>query len=72
LLLSGLKEIFEMSSQRLQLAQMRWWRCPSRRLLLLAEAADQSGVRSIVFIAQQFALAKGFDLQRIDDADRVA
>src|ERR1041385_5240791 len=47
------------------------WR-PGRRLLLFTEATDQTGIRAIVFIAQQFTLPKSFDLCRIDNADRVS
>src|SRR5690349_11012369 len=61
-----------MPSQGLQLAQLRWcWR-PGSGLLLFTETTDQSSIRTIILVAQQFALAESFDLGRIDDADCLA
>lgn len=71
LLLSGLKQILEMTSQSLQLAEMGWRRRPGSGLLLFTETTDQSCIRTIIFVAQQFALAESFDLGGIDNADDV-
>src|SRR5687767_10018643 len=61
-----------MTRQSLQFAEMRWRRLPGRWLLLFTEAADQTSIRAIVFIAQQFTLAKSFDLGGIDYTDCVS
>jgi hypothetical protein len=54
------------------LAQLRrWWR-PGRGTLFFAEAANQAGVGSIIFVAQQFALSESFNLGRVDDTYALA
>jgi hypothetical protein len=51
LLLSCLEEIFEMTSQSLQLAPMRRrWR-PGSWLLFLTKAPNQAGVRAVILVA---------------------
>jgi len=51
---------------------MRRRRLPGCWLLLFTEATDQSSIRAIVFIAQQFTLTKRFDLSGIDNTDCVS
>src|SRR5687767_11073718 len=61
-----------MTSQGLQFAEMgRWWR-PGSGSLFFAEATDECCIRTIIFVAQQFALAESFDLCWIAHADRVS
>jgi len=64
-----LDQIIEMTNERLQFSMLRLGRCPRLGIVTPGKTRDQHAVGAIGLVALQFALAKGFDLRRVDNTD---
>jgi len=64
-----LDQIIEMTNERLQLSMLWLGRCPRLGFMTPGKTRYQHAVGAIGLVALQFALAKGFDLRRVDNAD---
>src|SRR5215475_9719597 len=64
-----LDQIIEMANERLQFLMLWLRRCPRPRIVGPGEARDQHAVGAISLVALQLALAKSFDLRRVDNTD---